>query len=80
MATPMWSIFVSERGSFGPFIDQYLDRWIHSDQLVTIAPWHLTITGWWNRPGPQPTVICTGTRIVDIPDEQAGRSLIMTKK
>ncbi|CCA70934.1 related to BPL1-biotin holocarboxylase synthetase [Serendipita indica DSM 11827] len=31
----MWDEFVSE-GSFEPFIDLYLDRWIHSDQLVTL--------------------------------------------
>ncbi|KAF8812826.1 hypothetical protein BYT27DRAFT_7085987 [Phlegmacium glaucopus] len=33
----MWSTFVQERGSFGPFMDLYLKRWIHSDQLVTLT-------------------------------------------
>ncbi|KAH8101771.1 class II aaRS and biotin synthetase [Cristinia sonorae] len=39
MATfePMWNTFVSERGSFKPFMDLYLDRWLHSDQLVTVT-------------------------------------------
>ena len=27
---PMWGTFITERGSFRPFRDQYLDRWLHS--------------------------------------------------
>ncbi|KAF8639135.1 hypothetical protein AX17_001625 [Amanita inopinata Kibby_2008] len=34
---PMWDLFVKERGSFEPFIKSYLDRWLHSDQLVTLT-------------------------------------------
>ena len=26
----MWAEFVRERGSFAPFMDLYLDRWLHS--------------------------------------------------
>ena len=26
----MWSIFVSHRGSFEPFMSLYLERWLHS--------------------------------------------------
>ena len=26
----MWAEFVHERGSFAPFMDLYLDRWLHS--------------------------------------------------
>ncbi|KAI0364526.1 class II aaRS and biotin synthetase [Pilatotrama ljubarskyi] len=33
----MWAEFVSARGSFEPFMDLYLDRWLHSDQLVTLT-------------------------------------------
>ncbi|KAI0718544.1 hypothetical protein C8T65DRAFT_693692 [Cerioporus squamosus] len=33
----MWAEFVRERGSFEPFMDLYLDRWLHSDQLVTLT-------------------------------------------
>ncbi|KAI0357840.1 class II aaRS and biotin synthetase [Trametes cingulata] len=33
----MWTTFVSARGSFEPFMDLYLDRWLHSDQLVTLT-------------------------------------------
>ncbi|TFK89347.1 class II aaRS and biotin synthetase [Polyporus arcularius HHB13444] len=33
----MWAEFLRERGSFGPFMDLYLDRWLHSDQLVTLT-------------------------------------------
>ncbi|KAI0672465.1 class II aaRS and biotin synthetase [Trametes maxima] len=33
----MWSTFVAARGSFEPFMDLYLDRWLHSDQLVTLT-------------------------------------------
>ncbi|KAI9056285.1 class II aaRS and biotin synthetase [Trametes sanguinea] len=34
---PMWNAFVGARGSFEPFMDLYLDRWLHSDQLVTLS-------------------------------------------
>ncbi|OSC96489.1 class II aaRS and biotin synthetase [Trametes coccinea BRFM310] len=34
---PMWHAFVAARGSFEPFMDLYLDRWLHSDQLVTLT-------------------------------------------
>ncbi|KAL1939447.1 hypothetical protein VTO73DRAFT_10003 [Trametes versicolor] len=33
----MWTAFVAARGSFAPFMDLYLDRWLHSDQLVTLT-------------------------------------------
>ncbi|KAI0768248.1 hypothetical protein BD413DRAFT_633936 [Trametes elegans] len=33
----MWAEFVAARGSFEPFMDLYLDRWLHSDQLVTLT-------------------------------------------
>ncbi|KAH9847052.1 class II aaRS and biotin synthetase [Lenzites betulinus] len=33
----MWMTFVAARGSFAPFMDLYLDRWLHSDQLVTLT-------------------------------------------
>ncbi|KAI0088237.1 hypothetical protein BDY19DRAFT_994153 [Irpex rosettiformis] len=33
----MWGSFVGERGSFEPFMDLYLNRWLHSDQLVTLT-------------------------------------------
>jgi len=33
----MWSVFVQGRGSFEPFMDLYLQRWMHSDQLVTLT-------------------------------------------
>ncbi|KAJ7721032.1 class II aaRS and biotin synthetase [Mycena metata] len=33
----MWSVFVQGRGSFEPFMDLYLRRWMHSDQLVTLT-------------------------------------------
>lgn len=26
----MWKLFVDSRGSFEPFMDLYLDRWLHS--------------------------------------------------
>lgn len=26
----MWKVFVENRGSFEPFMDLYLDRWLHS--------------------------------------------------
>ncbi|THH27195.1 hypothetical protein EUX98_g6992 [Antrodiella citrinella] len=34
---PMWNTFLAERGSFSPFMDLYLERWLHSDQRVTIT-------------------------------------------
>ncbi|TRM61080.1 hypothetical protein BD626DRAFT_502641 [Schizophyllum amplum] len=34
---PMWDEFVAGRGSFAPFMNRYLARWLHSDQLVTIT-------------------------------------------
>ncbi|KAK1228489.1 biotin holocarboxylase synthetase [Marasmius sp. AFHP31] len=37
----MWGVFVAGRGDFTPFMDLYLDRWLHSDQLVqltTVSP------------------------------------------
>ncbi|KAH9886221.1 class II aaRS and biotin synthetase [Cubamyces lactineus] len=34
---PIWKTFVAARGSFEPFMDLYLDRWLHSDQLVTLT-------------------------------------------
>ncbi|KAF8208185.1 biotin-protein ligase [Mycena galopus ATCC 62051] len=33
----MWTVFVQGRGSFEPFMDLYLQRWMHSDQLVTLT-------------------------------------------
>ncbi|THV08019.1 class II aaRS and biotin synthetase [Dendrothele bispora CBS 962.96] len=33
----MWYTFVAGRGSFEPFIDLYLQRWLHSDQLVLLT-------------------------------------------
>ncbi|KAJ7672565.1 class II aaRS and biotin synthetase [Mycena polygramma] len=33
----MWSVFVKGKGSFEPFMDLYLERWMHSDQLVTLT-------------------------------------------
>jgi len=33
----MWGTFVQERGSFDSFMDLYLERWLHSDQLVTLT-------------------------------------------
>ncbi|KIY49849.1 class II aaRS and biotin synthetase [Fistulina hepatica ATCC 64428] len=33
----MWDKFVAERGSFDSFDDLYFQRWLHSDQLVTIT-------------------------------------------
>ena len=26
----MWSVFLENRGSFDPFMDSYLERWLHS--------------------------------------------------
>jgi biotin--protein ligase len=34
---PMWNLFVGERGSFEPFIKLYLDRWMHSNQVITLT-------------------------------------------
>ncbi|KAF9260681.1 class II aaRS and biotin synthetase [Marasmius fiardii PR-910] len=37
----MWGVFTVGKGDFSPFMDLYLDRWLHSDQLVhltTISP------------------------------------------
>jgi len=34
---PMWELFVNERGSFEPFLKLYLDRWMHSDQVITLT-------------------------------------------
>ncbi|KAK0205367.1 class II aaRS and biotin synthetase [Desarmillaria ectypa] len=33
----MWTVFVQSKGSFEPFMALYLDRWLHSDQLVTLT-------------------------------------------
>ncbi|OCH92771.1 class II aaRS and biotin synthetase [Obba rivulosa] len=33
----MWNTFLINRGSFAPFMDLYLERWLHSDQLVTLT-------------------------------------------
>ncbi|KAJ7507177.1 class II aaRS and biotin synthetase [Mycena galericulata] len=33
----MWSVFVKGKGFFEPFMDLYLRRWMHSDQLVTLT-------------------------------------------
>jgi len=33
----MWTIFMNEKGSFEPFMYLYLNRWLHSDQLVTLT-------------------------------------------
>jgi len=45
----MWSTFVSHRGSFDPFMQLYLERWLHSDQPVTLTttvpPKQVRITG-----------------------------------
>jgi len=45
----MWNTFISRRGSFDPFMDLYHERWLHSDQLVTITtvspPRKVRITG-----------------------------------
>ncbi|KAF5379443.1 hypothetical protein D9615_006567 [Tricholomella constricta] len=45
----MWGTFVEERGSFDSFMDLYLERWLHSDQLVTLTtvspPQQVRITG-----------------------------------
>ncbi|KAG5643934.1 hypothetical protein DXG03_009343 [Asterophora parasitica] len=45
----MWGKFVEQRGSFESFMDLYLERWLHSDQLVTLTtvtpPQKVRITG-----------------------------------
>ncbi|KAK0469115.1 class II aaRS and biotin synthetase [Desarmillaria tabescens] len=33
----MWTVFVQSKGSFESFMALYLDRWLHSDQLVTLT-------------------------------------------
>ncbi|KAM5539696.1 hypothetical protein V8D89_006509 [Ganoderma adspersum] len=33
----MWDDFLYARGSFEPFMDLYLERWLHSDQEVTLT-------------------------------------------
>ncbi|KAI0057287.1 class II aaRS and biotin synthetase [Artomyces pyxidatus] len=33
----MWQSFLRERASWAPFADDYLDVWMHSDQLVTLT-------------------------------------------
>ncbi|TFK53166.1 class II aaRS and biotin synthetase [Heliocybe sulcata] len=33
----MWKTFVAHGGSFEPFLDLYLERWLHSDQSVTVT-------------------------------------------
>ncbi|KAG8750970.1 biotin holocarboxylase synthetase [Ceratobasidium sp. 428] len=32
----MWDKFTTTEGSFDPFVDLYLERWLHSDELVTL--------------------------------------------
>ncbi|KAG8695162.1 biotin holocarboxylase synthetase, partial [Ceratobasidium sp. 395] len=32
----MWRKFTDAQGSFEPFVDLYLERWLHSDELVTL--------------------------------------------
>ncbi|KII91479.1 hypothetical protein PLICRDRAFT_38240 [Plicaturopsis crispa FD-325 SS-3] len=45
----MWSTFLASRGSFEPFMSLYTERWLHSDQLVTLTtttpPQKVRITG-----------------------------------
>ncbi|KAI0050317.1 class II aaRS and biotin synthetase [Auriscalpium vulgare] len=33
----LWTRFLDTRGSWAPFEDDYLDAWMHSDQLVTVT-------------------------------------------
>lgn len=33
----MWNVFLEERGSFDSFMSLYLERWLHSDQPVTLT-------------------------------------------
>jgi len=39
MATfePMWNTFIAHRGSFESFMDLYLRRWLHSNEIVTLT-------------------------------------------
>jgi len=45
----MWTKFLLNRGDFRPFLDLYLSRWLHSDQVVTLTtvtpPISVRITG-----------------------------------
>ncbi|OBZ66786.1 Biotin--protein ligase [Grifola frondosa] len=45
----MWGTFLAHRGSFEPFMDIYLEHWLHSDQVVTLTtttpPQKVRITG-----------------------------------
>ncbi|KAF8316761.1 class II aaRS and biotin synthetase [Clavulina sp. PMI_390] len=45
----MWEEFVENKGSFEPFMDLYLERWLHSDQLVSLTtvspPIQVRLTG-----------------------------------
>ncbi|KAF8888834.1 hypothetical protein BD779DRAFT_1439855 [Infundibulicybe gibba] len=34
---PMWAQFIQGNGSFAPFMASYLERWLHSDQQVTLT-------------------------------------------
>ena len=55
---PMWKTFVAARGSFEPFMDLYLDRWLHSyvfhsssalldvHALMAYPTWHRPETNW----------------------------------
>ncbi|KAH9941532.1 hypothetical protein B0H21DRAFT_544431 [Amylocystis lapponica] len=46
---PMWETFLAHGGAFAPFMDEYLETWLHSDQLVTLTtttpPQKVRITG-----------------------------------
>jgi len=33
----LWETFLVNRGTFFSFMDLYLERWLHSDQLVTLT-------------------------------------------
>ncbi|TFK75623.1 class II aaRS and biotin synthetase [Pluteus cervinus] len=33
----MWNAFTTSGGSFGPFLSLYLERWLHSDQVITLT-------------------------------------------
>lgn len=33
----LWTRFLTNQGSFAPFLETYLDYWLHSDQLVTLS-------------------------------------------
>jgi len=45
----MWLTFLSDHGSFDSFMNLYLERWLHSDQLITLTtatpPKAVRITG-----------------------------------